>query len=245
VIVIIGRGHGGTRLASSLLIENGVATGSVLNRSLDMLPPRHMYKAADLYSQYVEYRGNYTWDFTKANALDTPEEFTDSIDLYLTPIADLPEPKFFKIPETTLCYPWLTRVLPDAAYIYWVRDPRDASRHLSDRMEMWDYWDIDLNPHDPLTWATSWKYQYDIVKSVPPPERFITIRYEDFCLDQEREAARLSEFLGIDLAPLTEPRPDSIYKWTRKDDRRQFDFLEPAIKELGYDVLPPGYGNGA
>jgi hypothetical protein len=80
----------------------------------------------------------------------------------------------------------------------------------------------------------SWKYQFDIVKSVPLPKRFIRVRYEDFCLDHESEVARLSEYLGIELEPLRDVRTDAVYKWKRMDDHETFSFLEPAIAELGY-----------
>jgi hypothetical protein len=220
VIIVIGRGRSGTRLASRLLYENGVATGKLsLNFGYDMIPPP--YRAADLYSRRVVYKGDYVWDFTEANQSDTPEEFITCVNSYLSQIKDLPEPKFFKLPETTLCYPWVKAIFPDAAYVYWVRDPRGAERHNSDRLDLWNHWGIDRVALDDVlgevglenasrsaprsvVQAMSWKYQYDIVKSVPEPERFITVRYEDFCIDHEREVARLAEFLGIELEPLSD-----------------------------------------
>jgi hypothetical protein len=174
-------------------------------------------------------------------------------------IVDLPEPKFFKLPELTLCYPWLRKMLPDATYIYWVRDPRDALRHLSDTLDIWDHWGIDRVALDDVLGAAgldqgvarsappsevqamSWKYQYDIVKSVPEPERFITVRYEDFCLNHERQVARLAEFLGIELEPLPDISSDAVYKWTREDGHKTHEFLRPAIRALGYDELPAGF----
>lgn len=207
-----------------------------------MVPPWPMYAAADLYSRHVEYRGDCEWDFSQANGTEPPEQFQQSVHEYLSQIVDLPEPKYFKIPEATLCYPWLKRMFPDSTFIHWVRDPRDASLHLSDQLDMWGYWGIDRMALDAdLLAAMSWKYQYEIVKSVPRPERFITVRYEDFCLDQEREVARMSEFLGMELTPLPDALPDSVYKWTRENGHRPFDFLEPAIKELGYDRLPASF----
>jgi hypothetical protein len=234
MIIVIGRGHGGTRLISRLLLENGVETGNV-NYARDMVPPHHMYDAADLYSSHVEYRGNCEWDFSRANAAELPAEFERSVDMYLAQIRDLPEPKYFKLPETILCYPWIKRMFPDARYVHWVRDPRDAELHNSDWRPMWRRWGIETGAlGERLVAAMSWKYQYDIVKSVPTPERYIRIRYEDFCLDHEREVSRLSEFLQLALEPLQDIRSDAVYKWKRADDHETFSFLEPAIAELGY-----------
>jgi sulfotransferase family protein len=234
MIIVIGRGHGGTRLISRLLLENGIATGNV-NYARDMVPPRHMHEAADLYASHVEYLGDCEWDFSGANDREIPAEFERSVNLYLEQITDVPEPKYFKLPETILCYPWVKRLHPDSPYIYWVRDPRDAEVHNSDWREMWHHWGIDRQAlGERLVAAMSWKYQYDIVKSVPPPDRFIRVRYEDFCLQQDQEVGRLSDFLGIELQPLRDVRPDAVYKWKRMNDHETFDFLESAIAELGY-----------
>jgi hypothetical protein len=234
MIIVIGRGHGGTRLVSRLLLENGVATGNV-NYARDMVPPQHMHAAADLYSERVDYLGNCQWDFSRANAGGVPAEAERSINLYVEQIRDAPEPKYFKLPETILCYPWVKELFPRSRYIHWVRDPRDAEVHNSDWRPMWEHWGINRQRlGERLVSAMSWKYQYDIVRSVPPPERFVRVRYEDFCLDHRGEVDRLSEFLGIDLEPLQDVRPDAVYKWRRSDDRHTFDFLEPAIAELSY-----------
>ena len=32
----------------------------------------------------------------------------------------------WKLPETTLAFPWIARMFPDARYLYLVRDPRDC-----------------------------------------------------------------------------------------------------------------------
>jgi len=242
-----------------LLFENGVATGTLTsNWGYDMVPAGPIYRAADLYSRQVSYSGDYVWDFTDANGSEIPQEFVTCVNTYVSQIKDLPEPKFLKLPEVTLCYPWMQAMFPDATYVYWVRDPRDALRHLSDRLDIWNHWGIDRVALDDVVGeaaldeatrdappsvvqAMSWKYQYDIVKSVPEPERFITMRYEDFCIDHEQEVARLAEFLGMELEPLGDISLDGVYKWTRENDHKTYEFLTPAIAELGYDKLPAAF----
>jgi hypothetical protein len=234
VIIVIGRGHGGTRLISRLLLESGIATGNV-NYARDMVPPTHMHEAADIYSRQVEYLGDCEWDFSRATGSEPPADYSEAVDRYLAQISDLPEPKYFKLPETVLSYPWIKQLFPDSPFIHWVRDPRDAEVHNSDWREMWERWGIDRDAlGERRVAAMSWKYQYDIVKSVPQPDRYIRVRYEDFCLEHEREVERLSEYLGIGLEPLSDVRRDAVYKWKRMSDHETFDFLEPAITELGY-----------
>lgn len=259
MIIVFGRGRSGTRLASRLLLENGIATGKVTsNFGYDLVPAGPMYRAADLYSRRVLYRGDYVWDFTEANRSEITDEFISCVNAYLRQIEELPEPKFFKLPEATLCYPWLKAMFPDATYIYWVRDPRDALRHHSDRLDLWEHWGIDRAALDEVVGesglketsrdappsrvqAMSWKYQYDIVKSVSKPKQFITVRYEDFCIEHEREVARLAAFLGISLEPLRDISLDGVYRWTRETNHKTYEFLEPAIRELGYDKLPEAF----
>ena len=78
------------------------------------------------------------------------------------------EHKGWKIPETTLVFPWIVRLFPEIKYIFWIRNPRDCilGGHLTD----------DLNdfgiPYPPtedmrLRRAISWKYQYDLVQACP------------------------------------------------------------------------------
>jgi hypothetical protein len=234
VIIVIGRGHGGTRLISRLLLESGIATGNV-NYARDMVPPTHMHEAADIYSRQVEYLGDCEWDFAQANGSEPPAGYRHAVNRYLAQISELPEPKYFKLPETVLSYPWIKQLFPDSSFIHWVRDPRDAEVHNSDWREMWEQWGIDRDAlGERHVAAMSWKYQYDIVKSVPPPDRYIRVRYEDFCLEHEREVERLSDYLGIRLEPLSDVRRDAVYKWKRMSDHETFGFLEPAITELGY-----------
>lgn len=238
MIIVVGRGHSGTRVASRLLCRNGVSTGR-LNRSGDMIPGQAMYEAVEIYLERVDYVGNYQWDFSRANASTVPESFEQKVYEYLDPIQGVPEPKFFKIPESNLCYPWLVRMFPEADFIYWVRDPRDARPHNSDTVRPWlvrsgfDRSLIDT----PLLVAASWKFQYDLVNSVPRPKSFMSIRYEDFCLEQGREVSRLSAFLRMDLERLPNVHTNGVYKWKQRPAHQTFHFLEPAIRELGYEEV--------
>ena len=83
--------------------------------------------------------------------------------------------------------------------------------------------------------AISWKYQYDLVNSTPKPANFLTLRFEDFILAQERELGRMEEFLGMELARIV-VRPETVGRWKSDAGRHDFDFFAPALAESGYPL---------
>ena len=135
-------------------------------------------------------------------------------------------------------------MFPEIRYIFWVRDPRDciAGAHLTD--DLADF-GIDYPRTDDvfLRRAISWKYQYDIVRATPRPEHWIEVRFEDFVLRQDQTRARLEKFLGFPLGRIV-VRPETAERWRRSKEVHCFDFLEPAMKEYGYE-LPASCRKGA
>ena len=85
------------------------------------------------------------------------------------------EPRGWKLPETTLIYPWIVKMFPEADYVFWVRDPRDSilGAHMTD-----DLTNFGASYEKPRSMtktlmmrAISWKYQRDIVRATPSPKR--------------------------------------------------------------------------
>ncbi len=237
LITVIGRGHSGTRAISHTLYVSNVYMGSILNASGDLLPPEAMYEACRVIARHVRWQGGLNWDFSALHTMEIPREFVDLLHMYLKSVLnDDSEHRGWKIPETTLIYPWLVRLYPDIHYIFWVRNPRDCilGRHLTDDLSDFG---VDYPRTDDLRLrrAISWKYQYDIVRAVPRPARWIEVRFEDFVLEQEETLKRLEAFLGFPLARII-VRPDSIGRWKTDGGVNYFDFLEPMMREYGYEV---------
>lgn len=237
MITIIGRGHSGTRAISHTLSESGVFMGDQLNRSGDLLPPQAMYEACRVMANYVCWRGGLEWDFSALHTMEIPTEFTDLIHAYLKSVLESPaEYKGWKIPETTLVFPWIRRLFPDIKYIFWVRNPRDCilGRHLTDDLK-----DFGIPYPEAeevrLRRAISWKYQYDLVKATPKPENWIEVRFEDFVLRQEETLARLEDYLGLKLARIP-VWPEAVDRWWTAEESSYYDFLAPAMQEYGYEV---------
>ena len=235
LIIVIGRGHSGTRLISHTLYASGVYMGKTINASGDKVPPEAMYDACRVMAKYVKWQGGLSWDFDELHTMDIDPEFKQLIDTYLSDVLNRRENHSgWKLPETTLVYPWLVRMFPEAKYIHWVRDPRDCilRRHKTDDLR--DFGIVYPETEDERKRrAISWKYQYDLMTSTPRPKNTITIRFEDAILKQEEALQQLEEFLGIPLGRVV-VREDSVGRWKTDDGHYEFDFLQEALANLGY-----------
>ncbi|MGO8704079.1 MAG: sulfotransferase family protein [Candidatus Brocadiia bacterium] len=240
LITIIGRGHSGTRAMSHTLSASGVFMGDMVNDSGDLLPAQDLYDACRMLARHVVWKGELEWDFSRLRTMPIPEEFRTLIHRYLESVRrSKSAARGWKLPETTLVYPWIVRMFPEVRYIFWIRDPRDCilGKHLTDDL-------ADFGVQYPetddvmLQRAISWKYQYDIVKATPRPAKWIEVRFEDFVLEQEETLARLEEFLGMDLGRII-VRPDAVGRWKQDKSARCFDFFAPAMDEYHYPAAKP------
>jgi hypothetical protein len=240
MITIIGRGHSGTRAISHTLMVSGVFMGGVLNESGDMLPPEDLYEACRVMAKYVDYKGGLEWDFSRVLSMPIDPAFTRLVESYLGQVLNNRSThKGWKLPETTLIYPWIVRMFPDIHYIHWVRDPRDCilGAHLTD-----DLADFGV-PYDKtddlrLRRAISWKYQREIVKATPVPAHTYKVRFEDFVLRQDETVAGLESYLGFPLAKII-VRPETVNRWHSDKGTHYFDFFQEDMAELGYEMANP------
>ena len=235
LITIIGRGHSGTRAISHTLYASGVYMGSSINPSGDKIPPQKMYDACRVLAQYVDWEGGLSWNFSRLFSEEIPNEFTDLISDYLQDVLNnKSEHKGWKIPETTLIYPWIQRMFPDIKYIHWVRDPRDGilSGHKTDDLRDFGI-QYELTDDIRKRRAISWYYQYQLMKATPEPKNWIKIRFEDFVLQQEETLEKLEAFLGFPLGRII-VRKAPVERWKQDANHQELDFLQNALKENGY-----------
>ena len=236
-IIVIGRGHSGTRILSQSLFASGVYIGKRLNSAGDMLPARDLYYACGLLAQHVSWNGGLSWDFSGLHTMQIETRFTERVRTYLKDILAQDKPhKGWKLPETTLAYPWIARMFPQARYVFIVRDPRDCllGAHLTDNLARFNVPCPGLDDRFDQRVA-SWKYQYEIVKATPEPANFISVRYEDLVLDHDVVMTSLEDFLGIPLARVIVDK-NRIGLW--KSEPAILDHLPPlesAMLECGYE----------
>jgi hypothetical protein len=241
LITVIGRGHSGTRAMSHTLSQSGVYMGDTLNKSGDLLPPEEMYEACHVMAKYVKHKGGLQWDFSRLHTMKIDPRFTKLIESYLSSVLSSPAiRKGWKIPETTLVFPWIVRMFPDAHYINWMRDPRDCilGEHLTD--DLGDF-GIQYDKTSDLRErrAISWKYQVEIVRATPKPKKWMTVRLEDFVLQQSETLKKLEAFLGIPLVRLP-VKPEAIGRWKKdRGGRHDFPFFSDDLKAYGYVELSP------
>ena len=236
LITIIGRGHSGTRAISQTLYASGVYMGNTLNPSGDKVPPEAMYDACRVMGSHVKWNGGLSWDFAPLHTMEIDSEFKGLINTYLADVlSSQSADKGWKIPETTLVYPWIVRMFPDIKYIHWIRDPRDCilGRHITDDLH---HFGVDYPAANSVRRrrAISWQYQYQLVKSTPKPKYHILIRFEDFILKHEETLQRLEHFLGIPLARII-VRRESIGRWKTDNGEYNFDFFQDAIAAHDFD----------
>jgi len=232
---IIGRGHSGTRAMSHTLAQSGVYMGAENNKSGDLVPAEDMYEACRIMARHVAYKGNLQWDFSKLHDMPIDPAFTKLVESFLSSVLGSDaEHRGWKLPETTLVFPWIVRMFPDINYIYWIRDPRDCilSGHLTDDLKNWG---IEYDATDDIREqrAISWKYQVELVKATPKPKKWITARLEDFVQQQDDTLARLSEFLGYPLTKIP-VKPEVVGRWRSDEDVHDFEFFRGDLVEHGY-----------
>lgn len=240
LITVIGRGHSGTRAMAHTLYASNVYMGRTINASGDKVPPHDLYAACRIMARHVGWSGGLEWDFSALHSGPIDPEFVQLVERYLADVLQCDGLRGWKLPETTLIFPWIVRMYPDARFISWIRDPRDSiiGRHLTD-----DLADFGV-PYPPTEdererRAISWKYQYDLVRSTPQPRHYLVVRYEDFVLAQERTLTRLEEFLEIPLARIVVRRAP-VGRWQQDTQQHYFDFFRTAMLENGYTNGIPG-----
>lgn len=236
-ITIIGRGHSGTRAMSHTLYASGVFMGRTINPSGDKVPPGDLYDACRVFAKYVAWQGGLSWDFSRALEVDVDPEFVEKVESYLADVLENGDRfRGWKLPETTLVYPWIVRMYPEIRYIHWIRDPRDGilAPHRTD--DLGDFGIVYPATEDIRRQrAISWLYQYQLMKATPKPSHLLTVRFEDFVLNQEETLRRLEAYLGIPLARIV-VRPEAVGRWRRATGDLQLDLLGEALAELGYEV---------
>ncbi len=236
-LIIIGRGHSGTRILPKALEGSGIFFGSPLNSAYDLLPAEPIYEACRIFGPYVTYKGNYEWDFARVNQMEIPQGFTELLQQYLHSLLHSEKTRLgWKIPQNTLIFPWLVRLLPAAKFIHWIRHPEGSCSKMTgiDRLEKWG---IDCDRFLFHEWnykirLASWKYHYDIVHQTPKPDHFMEIRFEDYITEQARYKKQVEDFIGIPLKELELDKNKII--GATKNLGKKYPFVQQSMMALDY-----------
>lgn len=252
-IVVLAKGHSGTRAIAKTLINSGVFMGRDHNGAWDKRPFRPIYDLARLAGSYVDRVGDQEWGFSRLYDEDIPEAAFRLLLEYTEDLAKHPSRVVgWKLPETVLATPWIMRIFLDRlTAIHWVRDPRDATlgEHGTDGLYRWGV-DMGKASESRIMWHrwASWKYQQDIVEDAierwpDHPGRMLRVKAEDFNGRRRAEVKqRLSNALGLE-AVLHSPAAHTVGQWRTKQPRdgTQFPGSVRRRQQGGGLVDPPAW----
>lgn len=139
---------------------------------------------------------------------------------------------------------------PDIKIIHLIRDPRDVAR--SSIGMGWASTTYVGVEH----WLKTEKQWAELGKSLPP-DRVLTVRYEDLIGDAENWLKRMCDFIGVPYQPqmldydqistYSKPDPALVYQWKTKQSAKEIGWVEarvgPLLGDLGYEPSghPPVY----
>ena len=96
-----------------------------------------------------------------------------------------------KHPHLNRCLPFLTKLFPDAMYVYAVRDPRDTACSIAKM--------TGVSRSDALTNWGRFAKVYEDFADATTPERVTVVRYEDLVIDYESAMSNVFNVLGLEL----------------------------------------------
>jgi len=205
-VVLLGRGHSGTRVLAWMCVHLGVKLGTSsphMEGDPDDVAFTNKIKALAAHNLDVN-----SPDQVRDSAL---RRFMSAVSAYYKGLGRPTGMWGWKFPETYLIAPYVARTFPEAMYLHLVRDGRDVAfkthltdnpRHRVGRAVLSACNALGLPDH--LRAAASWAYQvdrFDAFRAQLPASNVMDIRFEDLCTLPRQTAERLSAFLG---APMTD-----------------------------------------
>jgi len=205
-VVLMGRGHSGTRVLAWMCVHLGVTLGtSGPHIEGDPDDVRFTNKIKRLAARNL--------DVTSPARVREPalRRFKAAVSAYYAGLGSPSGMWGWKFPETYLIAPYVAGTFPRAKYLHLVRDGRDVAfkthltdnpRHRVGRAVLSACNALGLPEH--LRAAASWQYQvdrFDAFREQLPASDVLDLRFEDLCTAPRESAERLSAFLG---APMTD-----------------------------------------
>ncbi|MEM9281985.1 MAG: sulfotransferase [Verrucomicrobiota bacterium] len=229
VIIIMGRGHSGTRVMTRICENLGINVGATSELksgdTADLRFTRSIKKIA-IHDINANQKG-----MTKPWLVN---RFQRSVDRYLR---DLKPTGMWgwKFPETYLIGPYVRETFPRARYIHLLRDGRDLAfkNHLTDDPNrklgrvLLEHIGMMGQPHY-LQAAASWEFQlngWETFAETLPKGSVIDFRFEDLLSEPSECVESLAAFLGV---PVTDQCKDFVARELDTSKRRQHRENDPS-----------------
>ncbi|NOR69470.1 MAG: hypothetical protein GQ532_07210 [Methylomarinum sp.] len=234
-IVFLGRGGSGSRLISEIAQALGIFMGNSINKSGDTVDiVEHIYKAV----------------FCKYACTDAVQQGFASKLVVMAAAQSVGrrDTVGFKLPELTVLVPELLESLPEARFVFLVRDPlactlrrlhptsnvhHELGQTLLPHAYRWIRRDLKLAPvdHYLIRAAASTAFQMEsaaLALKDLEPGRLITIRFEDIIANPPAVSRRLADWLGVQVLPDSH---DAV-----KADKQRASTLEDCPAEVLHEV---------
>jgi hypothetical protein len=145
-------------------------------------------------AKHVKYLGNLKWDFSQLHTMPIDPAFTTLVERYLQHVLASDEPqRGWKLPETTLIFPWIIRMFPNIKYIHWIRDPRDS--WCSARLHGHVYEATGSVRHYAQHWQ---KLVNGLLMLAKRNSNIVLVRYEDLAKDPHTVCSTLMMRVGLE-----------------------------------------------
>ena len=246
-VVVMGRGHSGTRVLAWALQKLGIRMGATEDVPTGDVQDLRFSRAIKRIC-----RGSLHLPSTVASEHRRLKYFHRSLDRYLHWLGHTQDDWGWKFPETYLIPNYVAATFPQARYIHMLRDGRDVAfkHHLTDdprrplgRMLLAHIGAMNLPHH--VQAAMSWDFQVcrfeEFVEFARPA--MCTITFETLCREPIATMQTVCRFLGRELTPAcrdylqTQVRPEKIAQY-RTEAAVQLAEVEtviaPTLARLGY-----------
>ena len=230
-VVLMGRGHSGTRVLAWMCAHLGLQLGSSAPHVTgDPDDVKFTDRIKGIAARNLDITSPYD---ASARAM---RKFRSAVAAYWRGLGQPMDMWGWKFPETYLIAPIVARAFPQARYLHLVRDGRDLAfkRHLTDNTErrvgraVLAACGATTLPHH-LQAASSWAYQvdrFDAFKTQLATSSVFEVRFEDLCTAPRHWAERLCEFLGV-------PMTDECRRYTETgiDAQKIAQYLEEYLRQ--------------
>ncbi len=202
-IIIMGRGHSGTRVIAWACHHLGINLGLTEEKLSGDAADTEFTKSI----KKIVYNSIKGTEFKWSNR--EYKRFCNAVAKYHTNLSPSTPHWGWKFPETYLIGPYILKAFPDTKFIHFMRDGRDVSfkYHLTDKPNRPIGRKIikatnTLHKAHHIQAATSWQYQvnmFDKFKEHIPLGNLLEMKFEDLCLNPEDTSQALINFIGIEM----------------------------------------------
>jgi hypothetical protein len=227
-VVVMGRGHSGTRILAWALVALGLRMGAKPDKYTGDAQDRRFTGTIKKLAQRTLHLPG-----TAAPSNRDLKLFQQAVKRYIRWLGELSPAWGWKFPETYLIGNIVDAVFPRARYIHMIRDGRDLAFkfHLTDDptrdlgAKLLKHLDA-MDRANHIQAALSWEFQLKRFENLAArlENRVHTITFEAFCLDPVREMEKTADFLNV---PMTNVCRDYLVREVDPAKVAQFQKQDP------------------